>query len=972
MLKKINYKFISLSIVLTLLLSCSPHRQFKNNWAEETLKALSLREKIAQMMIFSFNAKFNRISKKELNNIFELIETDGLGGVHIWYADISSSLTTMNEMQKKSKVPILFDADLEYGLYQRFSVGTEFPPAMAISATGNPNNAYKIGNIIAKEARSVGLHWNLSPVVDINNNALNPIINTRSFGENSNIVSKFSIPLMQGLQAGGMLATAKHFPGHGDTRTDSHSSLAEIPSDSARLWTTELVPFKKMVDENVDAIMVAHINAPDYQVDSDRPATLSKFWIEDILLKQLGYNGIVITDAMEMGAIVNNYSDGFALIETINAGANVVIQNNNFKNSIDIIEKAVLDGSISISKINNSALKMLKMKEKIGLNHNSLVEIGHIRDILHNEEHLKFANFVASEAITCLRDEKDLLPLGLILTDSIYVIDLYDSRVNRKNSQVTKNLISAGLNIKNFHLDKQSSKKYVTFLLSEIPPNSTILINAFVNPSAGKNEIFLPELHIDLIKNLMYKSDKIILASLGTPYLIQQFKNISTYICAFKGSELMQKALSDALIGRKEIKGKLPISIPGLFELGDGLNIKEQKALKMDKVKYKPGKKIIQVKPQEMDVDLTILNKILKESIDKKAWPGCVLVAAKSGKIFIKKAEGYHTYHKKRKMRESDIFDLASITKPVVTVSAAMKLFDQGLIGLDDPVESYLPKFRSENRNLKNTKSNVTIKHLLTHTSGLPAYKPLYAFALNEESLLDSIYKIDLNFKPGDSTVYSDLGMILLGEIITKVSGVSLDTFIDSVLFKPLGMNNTLFNPNEKKLHRIVPTEIDQKGRLIKGVVHDENARALGGVAGHAGLFSNANDLAKFSQMMLNGGIYGWNRIFKSETVKLFTDNISQNSTIPKSMGWDKPSGKSSGGVYLSDLSYGHTGFTGTSFWIDPKNEVIVILLTNAVHPSRKVKQPNYFDWRQRVHSSVYESLKITNMNSKLNWRRSW
>ena len=220
---------------------------------------------------------------------------------------------------------------------------------------------------------------------------------------------------------------------------------------------------------------------------------------------------------------------------------------------------------------------------------------------------------------------------------------------------------------------------------------------------------------------------------------------------------------------------------------------------------------------------------------------------------------------------------------------------------------------------MKNTKSNVTIKHLLTHTSGLPAYKPFYAFALNEESLLDSIYKIDLNFKPGDSTVYSDLGMILLGEIITKVSGVSLDTFIDSVLFKPLGMNNTLFNPNEKKLHRIVPTEIDQKGRLIKGVVHDENARALGGVAGHAGLFSNANDLAKFSQMMLNGGIYGWNRIFKSETVKLFTDNISQNSTIPKSMGWDKPSGKSSGGVYLSDLSYGHTGFTGTSFWIDLK-----------------------------------------------------
>ena len=257
------------------------------SWADKTLSNLSLREKIAQMMIYSMSMQFGKVSEAKWEEIFNLIKSDGIGGVHLWYGEASSSVTIMNQMQKESKIPILFDADLETGLKQRFPSGTEFPPAMAIGATGKPENAFKIGSIIAEEARSVGLHWNFSPVVDVNNNALNPIINVRSFGEKPEFVSKYGIQLMKGIQKGGMLATAKHFPGHGDTETDSHSFLAMIPSDSLRLWETELRPFKAMIDQNVDAVMVAHIHAPDYQNDSDRPASMSKFWINDILKSRL-------------------------------------------------------------------------------------------------------------------------------------------------------------------------------------------------------------------------------------------------------------------------------------------------------------------------------------------------------------------------------------------------------------------------------------------------------------------------------------------------------------------------------------------------------------------------------------------------------------------------------------------------------------------------------------------------------------
>ena len=433
----------------------------------------------------------------------------------------------------------------------------------------------------------------------------------------------------------------------------------------------------------------------------------------------------------------------------------------------------------------------------------------------------------------------------------------------------------------------------------------------------------------------------------------------------------MQSALSKALMGKENISGRLPISIPGMFDIGSGIFI-EKKLDHEEKKQFEPGKLLLRVRPKSVGADISNIERLMDQAVNERAWSGGVLLAAKDGNIFYQKGHGYHTYDKNSSIRSSDIFDLASITKVVSTTSAIMKLHDLNKIDINKPVVKYLPEFKGATKKHISQKSSITIKDLLAHVSGLPPFKKYYETEKTKTSLLKSIYDTDPIYENRDTTIYSDVGAIILGQIVEKVSGLTLDVFVDSMVFEPLGMGTTFFNPPKEKKHRIVPTEISKDGTLIHGYVHDENAYALNGIAGHAGLFSTVKDIAVFSQMMLNGGLYGWKRIFKNETVNQFTNkaNILENSS--RLLGWDSPDGQASGGVYLSDSSFGHTGFTGTSLWIDPDNKIIVVLLTNAVHPNRNRKSPNYYDWRQRIHSSVYEALSIVDINPKLKLRAKW
>jgi len=950
---------------------CASVPKSSKNWPKRVLKKLSLREKIAQMMIYRMHLKYDSITPEKWEEITRLVSGDGIGGIHLWSGDGSSSLAFINEIQKRSKVPIIFDADIERGFGQRFPSGTDFPPMMAITATGNPKNAYEVGKIVALESKSAGVHWNLSPVVDVNNNPLNPIINTRSFSDDPDIVGEFSIEYAKGLQDHGMIATAKHFPGHGDTQTDSHSSLAMIPSDSSRLWSVELQPFRVMAGAGIDVVMMAHIHAPDYQPEADEPATLSRFWVTEILRERLGFDGAIITDAMSMGGITKNYSDDYALVKAIQAGCNIIIQNYDLTGAIDVVERAVLDGDISIDQINSSALKMLQLKDKVGLNLSRYVSMDFMMENISTEENREAASRIASESVTLIRDKKDLLPLNANGKDTLYVFDIYDQEYKHSRSTVTAKIIAKRIPVRSVQIDESDKKPVLDAIIKGIPKNSQILINAFVSPKEWKDRIFFPDNETYFVRELLKKSDRIILASLGTPYLLQDFPEVSTYLCAYKGSSIMQNALADALLGLKDISGHLPVNIPDLYERGSGMF--KQKKIETEEIsKYKPGTHIKRVLPRTVGVDNSYLDSFMESAIEDSAWPGGVLLAAKGGNIFYHQGHGFHTYDRNHPVRSSDIFDLASITKVIATTSAIMKLVDQNKINIDKPVVTYLPDFEGKKKKHKKQKSTITVKDLLSHSSGLPAFKQYYQMKKSRDLILKSIYNTEPIRMVGDTMIYSDVGAIMLGELVEKVSGLSLNKFTDSLVFEPLGMTTTFFNPPKEKIHRIVPTEIDPNGNLIHGYVHDENAHSLGGVAGHAGLFSTAKDLAIFSQMMLNRGIYGWKRIFRQNTVELFTTRANMIPGSSRCLGWDSPSGGSSGGVYLSDTSFGHGGYTGTTLWIDPENEIIVILLTNAVHPNRKNKEPKYFDWRHRIHSAVYESLSLKEKNPSLELRPRW
>jgi beta-glucosidase-like glycosyl hydrolase/CubicO group peptidase (beta-lactamase class C family) len=942
-------------------------------WARATLRKLTLREKIAQMMIYRMNMRFLNEESEQWQEIVELINTDGIGGIHLWAGDVGMSLTMMNQMQKMSKVPIIFDADIERGIQDRFPAGTPLPVLMAQTATGDPEYAYQAGRITALEGRALGIGLNLTPVVDVNNNPANPVINTRSFGEDPESVIEFSLAFIHGMRDHGMPGTAKHFPGHGDTETDSHTNLAVIPSDSSRLWSVELPPFIAAIEDGIDLVMMTHVQAPDYQTHAGTPATLSKFWVTDILRDQLGFKGAVITDAMGMGGITQNFSEAYALIEAINAGCDIIIQNYNFSNSVDIVEQAVKEGLISEERINAAALQMLKLKEKSGLHRNRYTDIECTRKVFGNPEFGVIAHEMASKAITLVKNDGDLVPLRLSSKeDTIYVIDLYDYPYNHRLSSATRQILGSGLPIKPIQLDESDPIPVYQAVVDSVAEGARVIVNAFCATSAFKDRIFLPDHQLKFIKALNAKTDRLIITSFGTPYLLQAFPGVPAYLTAYHNSPLMQQAVASALMGQKAISGRLPITIPGVADRGTGIQLAAD-TLQIPE-EPPPLAHLIRVMPAEIGAETSDITSLLNTALEDSTWPGGVLLAARNGKIFIHEAFGYHTYSKVRPTTRGDIFDLASITKPVATASAVAKLMENGHLDLDDKVVSYIPDFRGPTQEHTILKSQVTIRHLLTHTSGLPGWRPIFRIPGDAQARLDSIYALPMDTIPGAQYKYSDMGMIILGKIVDRVAGVPLAQFVQDSIYQRLGMSSTYYNPPVTRLKRMVPTEFDTtyRHRLMKGEVQGENSYSLGGAAGNSGLFSTAADLAIFSQMMLNGGTYRDSVIFQPETIKLFTRRANVVPNSARGLSWDTPAGEAYAGIYVSSNSYGHKGFTGTSLWIDPDSQMVVILLTNVIHPNRKWKTAKYKDWLQRIHSAVYECFPNPVQNPELKWRERW
>jgi beta-glucosidase-like glycosyl hydrolase/CubicO group peptidase (beta-lactamase class C family) len=927
---------------------------------------MTLEEKVGQLIMAWAYGHYISTGSDEYGRLVRLVQDHKVGGLVMFQGDVYEEAVLLNKLQRLAKVPLLVASDFERGVAMRVRRGTYFPDAMAIGATRNPEFAYNIGRAIAEEARAIGVHQDFAPVADVNNNPENPVINTRSFGESPALVGQMVSAYVRGLNDGGVVSTAKHFPGHGDTGTDSHLDLPVLPFNRSRLDSLELVSFKNAIDSGVMSVMIGHLAVPALDSNAGIPASLSSIVINKVLKEDLHFEGVVVTDAMDMAGLLRGRSIGDAAVKALEAGADIILMPADETITVNAVLGAVSRGTLTQARIDESVRKILLIKQWLGLDKERYVDVDRIADHVATREHLQLAKDVARAAITLVRNEGNILPLpqyGRKKLAAVIISDTDDNRteVNRAGNQYPNEPFGAYFSqllrrrygsVETFRLTPSSNALNFDSVLTRLKRAEIILMPLYVKVRSGSGKIGIPENMTGFLSKIAELQAQTIVISFGNPYVISAFPKAHALVCAYSDAEVLVEATVEALFGEIEVRGTLPVSIPGLFDFGGGEHY-ARSILRKDDPAYAglDAAKLVHV------------DEIITKAIRDSSFPAAQVVVVRNGIIAYDKSFGTYTYDPASNMIDgSTLFDLASLTKVFATTPAVMKLYDQQKLSLDDRVGKFFPQFASA------SKRSITVRQLLLHTSGLPPFRKLYEVCKSPQEALDSVLATPLVVAPGDSTIYSDLGMIILGKIVEKIAGVPLSAFVTREFYQPLHMNSTVFTPSKAVWAHTAPTEIDTVWRksLVRGTVHDENAALLGGVAGHAGLFSTASDLAVFMQMILNKGVYGGVRYLSDSIVAKFTHG--ENAGGGRALGWDlKSETRSSAGDLFSMSSFGHTGFTGTSVWADPERNLFVIFLTNRVYPTRA--NAKIFKVRPALHDAVVQAIQSKTDSNKADTR---
>jgi beta-glucosidase-like glycosyl hydrolase/CubicO group peptidase (beta-lactamase class C family) len=924
-----------------------------NAWVESTLRKMTVDEKIGQLLFTTYHGSFTTMDAAAYQQIMHDVKDLHVGGfinvtrmspLGIVKSQAYPTAVLNNQLQAKSKLPLLIGADFERGTAMRLDEGTSFPTAMALAAGGNLKDAYAMGKITALEARAVGIHWIYAPDADVNNNPGNPIINTRSFGEDPARVAQFVSAFVLGVQENGGLATAKHFPGHGDTAADSHIDLPVIRADRARLDDLELVPFRAAISMHVDSIMTGHLNVPALEPDPNTPATLSHNILTDLLRKQLGYQGLIVTDAMDMGGITVRYAPGEAAVRAVVAGVDALLMPPVPDAAFEALQAAVKSGRISKERLDASVRRILQAKARLGLHSNRLVDVNAINQKFGSVAWEREAQEISDRGVTLLRDTLHRLPLDGIKPSRALLLAFYADPEPYPGEDLERELRSRFDSVTTLRADT----RFVNASVLKLPPADSYdvaILALFVRVSDRKGNVDVPAEQAALAEQLYKTGKPIITVGFGSPYLIERFPQAETWLAAFGISDVAQISVARALFGQIPVRGHLPVTIPGVnLKAGFGM---ELPATPMT----------VQPMDAREEKQLQPAYDVIEKAVAEKAFPGATLAVGYRGKVSVR-AFGKLSYDAKAAATNPNtMYDIASLTKVVATTTLVAKLAEGDFavpLDLDAKVERYLPEWAGGPN--AEWRHRVTVRHLLTHTSGLPAFKEYWRTSKGKQDTLAKIFAEPLEYEPGTKEIYSDLGIILMAEIIERLTGRTLDDLAKSYIFSPLGMKDSMYRPSKKLWPQIAPTEIDNnlRHRLVQGEVHDENAFAIGGVSGHAGVFSTSPDLSAFGQMLLNGGVYAHQRILRRATIAQFT-TPQQLSNGTRTLGWAVPTEGGSSGHYFSAHSFGHTGFTGTSIWIDPDRQLFVVLLTNRVHPTRentKIQQV-----RPALHDAVLQAL---------------
>ena len=950
----------------------------QERWVETTLLQMSLEEKVGQVLFTTYHGSLTSTDSEAYAEMMHDVNELHVGGfiniTHgspLGYVKSQAYPTAVltNQLQSKSKLPLLFGADFERGTAMRLDEGTSFPTAMALAAGGNPKDAYAMGKTTALEARAVGIQWIYAPVADVNNNPGNPIINTRSFGENPARVAEYVSEFVRGVQENGGIATAKHFPGHGDTAADSHIDLPVIKADRERLDHLELVPFRAAIAAGVGSIMTGHLSVPALEPDPNTPATLSSRILTDLLRKQLGFEGLLVTDAMDMGGITVRYAPGDAAVRAFVAGADALLMPPVPEAAYDALLAAAKSGQITQERLDSSVRRILLAKAKLGLDKNRLVDVDALNAKFGRTAWQAEGQEISDRGITMLRDTPHRLPLDGTKPIRALLVSLYADPEPYPGEDLERELRDRCDSL----IALRADTRFVKADTLKLPPADqydVVILALFVRVSDRKGDVDVPADQLPLINEIYKEGKPVITVGLGSPYLIEKFPQAGTWLSVFGISDVAQISAARAIFGQIPVQGHLPVTIPGVeLKTGYGMEVAANPMT-------------LQAMDLRGEAQLRPAFEEVEKAIADKAFPGATMAVGYRGKVSLH-AFGKLSYDADSPATRIDtMYDLASLTKVVATTTLVEKLVEGDFpspLDLDAPIERYLPEWidgpQGEGpnkvvvRNLKELsdwkdsrqiawRHKVTVRHLMTHTSGLPPFKEYWRTSTGKADSLRMIFAEPLEYEPGTKVEYSDLGIILMAEIVQRLTGKPLDELAHESIFGPLGMKNTMYRPPKNLWPEIAPTEVDNqlRHRLVQGEVHDENAYAIGGVSGHAGVFSTSPDLAAFCQMLLNGGVYAHQRVLRRATIAEFTvpQALAQNT---RTLGWVVPTEGSSSGHYFSARSYGHTGFTGTTIWIDPDRQLFVVLLTNRVNPTRE--NHKIAEVRPAVHDAVMKGLGL-------------
>lgn len=956
-------------------------------WVDSVMNKLSLKEKVGQLFIHTI-APID--TKQNLEVLRDAVETNKVGGLLFSGGKMETQVELTNRAQKQAKVPLMMTFDGEWGLAMRLRGTPSFPRNMVLGCIQDNRLIYEYGREVARQCWHIGVQVNFAPVADVNINPKNPVINTRSFGEDPKQVAAKVIAYATGLEGGGVLSVSKHFPGHGDTDVDSHKALPLLPFTRERLDSIELYPFKKAIRAGVSGMMVGHLQVPAIEPKSGLPSSLSRKVVTDLLTDELGYKGLIFTDALAMKGVAGN---GNVSLQALKAGNDMVLAPRNLKVEIAAVLSAIEKGEISKEDIENKCRKVLTYKYALGLSQKPHIRLSGLEQRIDSPQTRDLLRRLNLAAITVLNNKNNILPMHAGIEQKIALLEVGKPG----ETDVLAGRLSGYTSLKRFRLRPNQTETENRRLRDSLATYSRVIV-AVSEPKLAPYQPFFAKLPPE--------SPAIFLFFTPGKSMLQIQRAVadaSTVVLAHCDDADVQRQVADVLFAKATADGRLSASLGGLFRTGAGVTISPETPLHFV--------------PEEYGLSSVLLRRVDSIALDgirQGAYPGCQVVVMKNGHIMVDKAFGTRAGKGSAPVESTDIYDLASLTKSTATLLGVMKLYDKGLFSLTDKLSDYLTFLQNTN------KKDITIQDILYHQSGLPSWIPFYQEAIDKESYKgrlfsarrDALHTVQIGVntwanpafkfkkeyvspvKTGDYTVqicenlwlnrsfekvmegkiveaplgqkryvYSDVGFILLGKLVEQLAGMPIDAYLQREFYEPMGLERTGYLPLRRfDKSEIVPSNKDRflRKETLQGFVHDEGSAFCGGTAGNAGLFSTAAEVARIYQMLLNGGEIDGQRYLSNETCQLFTTGLSKISR--RGMGFDRPDTKNPDkGNCASCVPaevYGHTGFTGTCVWVDPVNQLVYVFLSNRVYPDVTNRKLSRLDIRERIQEAIYRAMK--------------